>query len=403
MRERVRALLAEGHSVEILAAGARDGVSQDDGLGACRGNPDRAWRSAAGPDARREEGEYSTYSTDEQRSRRPGSARHATWSGYRDRLLVTRIAAGGLFYAGGAPEALESPGLLPKLLALGQGARFSLTMLRHLAEQGRRWDAVESHWLMPCGLLACAALPQLPHRAHVHGGDVFLLARLPWGDSMGRVLCRHRPTLVFASTSLRDGFSALIGCSPEALGAQCRVAPAPFDASVFHRRSNEERRRLRVAFGFHSPTVIAAGRLVPIKGFDILVAAMAQIPSVSRPVLVIAGEGPERPRLVHLAREASVRLQLTGLLGQRALADCMAAADLFVHPCRTLDNGRSEGMPLVVREALACGLPVIATASGGLGELAGTQGLTLVDADAGTLVHAIKRALSTHQHEAGSA
>ena len=34
-------------------------------LGACRGNPDRAWRSAAGPDARREEGEYSTYSTDE--------------------------------------------------------------------------------------------------------------------------------------------------------------------------------------------------------------------------------------------------------------------------------------------------------------------------------------------------
>ena len=57
-------------------------------LGACRGDPDRAWRSAAGPDARREEGEYSTYSTDEQRSRRPGSARHATRSGYRDRLLV---------------------------------------------------------------------------------------------------------------------------------------------------------------------------------------------------------------------------------------------------------------------------------------------------------------------------
>lgn len=58
-------------------------------LGACRGNPDRAWRSAAGADARREEGEYSTYSTDEQRRSRVGSDRHATWSGYRDRLLAT--------------------------------------------------------------------------------------------------------------------------------------------------------------------------------------------------------------------------------------------------------------------------------------------------------------------------
>ena len=66
-------------------------------LGACRGNPDRAWRSAAGPDARREEGEYSTYSTDEQRSRRPGSARHATRSGYRDRLLVPPVRISAMF------------------------------------------------------------------------------------------------------------------------------------------------------------------------------------------------------------------------------------------------------------------------------------------------------------------
>jgi glycosyltransferase involved in cell wall biosynthesis len=349
VRERVRALRAEGYLVEILAAGARDGGGCEDGS-------------------------------------------------------VTRIPAGGLFYEGGAPEALESPDLLQKLLALGQGARFSLTMLRHLAEQGRRWDAVESHWLVPCGLLACAALPRLPHRAHVHGGDLFLLARLPWGDSLARILCRHRPALVFASASLRDGFSALIGCAPEALGAQCRVEPAPFDASVFRRRSDEDRRHLRVTLGLHSPTVLAAGRLVPIKGFDVLVEAVGQIPLPARPALVIAGDGPERSRLAGLAREALVPLQLTGLLGQRALADCMNAADLFVHPCRALGNGRSEGSPLVVREALACGLPVIASASGGLGELFGARGLTLVDADdADTLARAIVHALPTGQHEPGSA
>jgi glycosyltransferase involved in cell wall biosynthesis len=56
----------------------------------------------------------------------------------------------------------------------------------------------------------------------------------------------------------------------------------------------------------------------------------------------------------------------------------MAAADIFVHPCRSLSSGRREGMPVVVREALAAGLPVIASAQGGLPELAGHERLTLV-------------------------
>jgi glycosyltransferase involved in cell wall biosynthesis len=180
------------------------------------------------------------------------------------------------------------------------------------------------------------------------------------------------------------------------LGAECTVVSAPFDAQVFCRRADEDKARLRRALGFTLPTVLAAGRLVPIKGFDLLVAAVGRIPDVARPALVIAGEGPEKTRLARLALEAGVQLGLAGLLGQRALADCMAAADLFVHPCRTLASGRSEGMPLVVREALACGRPVIASASGGLGELLGTPGLTLVaPEDADALAQAIELALRT--------
>jgi glycosyltransferase involved in cell wall biosynthesis len=73
----------------------------------------------------------------------------------------------------------------------------------------------------------------------------------------------------------------------------------------------------------------------------------------------------------------------------------MRAADLFVHPCRTLPSGRAEGMPLVVREALACGAPVIASASGGLTELETTAGLTLVEPDsAPQLAAAICRQLA---------
>jgi glycosyltransferase involved in cell wall biosynthesis len=56
----------------------------------------------------------------------------------------------------------------------------------------------------------------------------------------------------------------------------------------------------------------------------------------------------------------------------------MVAADLFVHPCRSLFNGRTEGAPVVVREALAAGMSVVASAVGGLPELAGHRRLTLV-------------------------
>jgi glycosyltransferase involved in cell wall biosynthesis len=323
VRERVRRLIAEGHAVEILAANGRAPTA------------DESW--------------------------------------------VTRIGAGTLFYEGGAPEAFEATSRRARLLAWTSGAQFSFALARHLVERGRQWQAVESHWLVPCGVLVAALLPGLPHRAHVHGGDVFLLARLPWGDSVARALCRSRPTLVFASASLRQRFTALAGSEPELLGARCLVEAAPIDRTLFHPRSAEEKRRLRALHGFASPTVLAAGRLVPIKGFDLLVTALGHLPAEERPTLVIAGQGSERRRLVQLAKEAGVRLQLPGMLSPRVLAEHLAAADLFVHPCRTLDTGRSEGMPLVVREALACETPAVAFASGGLVELRGTAGLTLLE------------------------
>ena len=323
VRERVRALQREGHRIEILAAGERASSTDD--------------------------------------------------------AHISRIGAGNLFYSGGAPEALEDARPWPRLAAWGQALAFSLSLLGRLTEQGRRWNAVESHWLLPCGLLVSMALSKLPHRAHIHGGDLHLLARLPWADSLGRVFCRTHPEIVFASAALHEGFAALIGAPPESLGARCQIEAAAFDKTVFRPHSAEERQRLRIALSFTAPTLLAAGRLVPIKGFDVLVDAVGRIPPGLRPDLVIAGDGPERARLASQACALGVHLRLPGQLGQPLLAEHMAAAVLFVHPCRTLKSGRSEGMPLVVREALACNLAVIASASGGLREIEGNQGLRLVE------------------------
>ena len=335
VRERVRVLLAQGQQVEIVAAG--DG--HDDGS-------------------------------------------------------VTRIPGHGLFYAGGAPEALEDTRLGPRLSAWGRALGFAGALLGELAGRAGRWDAVESHWLVPCGLAVGAALPGVPHRAHLHGGDVYLLGRLPAAASLARVFCRCRPELVFASASLREEFSRLAGVAPETLGARCHVEPAPFDRTIFHPRTGEERQPARAQLGLAGFTVLATGRLVPIKGFDLLLTAAAEFVHGPGLEVIVAGEGPERARLARQARAAGIRLRLPGMLGQSALALHMAAADLFVHPCRRLPSGRSEGMPLVVREALARGLPVVASASGGLEELRGHAGLSLFEpGEVAALAEAIAGAL----------
>jgi len=298
-----------------------------------------------------------------------------------DNIRVFRIPASGaaeIFYAGGAPEALESGSPERRMRAWLEAGHFTARMIALAAERAARWNAVESHWLVPSALVAGVAVPHLRHRAHAHGGDVHLLARVAGGASLARFLARRSADLVFASADLRERFARLCGEDPERLGAHLSVQPAPYDSSLFRPQPPGARQNLRVHFGLTRFTVLAAGRLVPIKGFDVLVCAVGHLPAEIRPTLVIAGTGPQGPRLRRLAATCAVDLRLVGFVSPATLADWMTSADLFVHPCRSLPNGRGEGAPVVVREALATGMPVIASAEGGLPELASHARLTLV-------------------------
>lgn len=112
--------------------------------------------------------------------------------------------------------------------------------------------------------------------------------------------------------------------------------------------------------------VVGLGRLIPLKGFDLLVEAAAGIPDLR---LVIAGEGPEEARLVRRALALGVELELPGALAPAAIGPLLDAADRLVVPSRLGRGGRSEGCPVAALEALSRGLGVLATRSGGLPEL----------------------------------
>jgi glycosyltransferase involved in cell wall biosynthesis len=136
------------------------------------------------------------------------------------------------------------------------------------------------------------------------------------------------------------------------------------------------------------------GRLVPIKGYDLLVRAAGRLPPARRPALLVLGDGAEREPLLRLAAGRGVDLRLPGAVPLEEVAAHLGAADVFAHPARVLPGGRTEGMPVAVGEAIAAGLPVVAAACGGLCELAGTAGVRLVPPDdVGALARALEVAL----------
>ena len=112
---------------------------------------------------------------------------------------------------------------------------------------------------------------------------------------------------MFVSADLRARFGRLVGPAPAAGAvAACPVEPAASDlgggpAPPARPVPAAARRALRVRLGLAGTVVIGVGRLVPIKGYDVLVRAVGRLPAAGRPTLVLLGEGPERERLARLA------------------------------------------------------------------------------------------------------
>ena len=167
------------------------------------------------------------------------------------------------------------------------------------------------------------------------------------------------------------------------LGTKSTVIPNPYDAGIFYVRDSITR----------SGDLVAFGRLVSDKGFDLLIDALAILAREGcRPKLTLIGDGPEKERLMQQAADLGVSDQVTfpGRKTENELAEELNRHRIVVIPSRW-----QEPFGLVAIEAIACGCVAVGSQEGGLSDAIGPCGLTFPNGDAAALAQALARLLKT--------
>lgn len=253
-----------------------------------------------------------------------------------------------------------------------------LALYFQLLKRLKTYDLVHAHWLIPQGIVQ--SFFKKPYLVTGHGGDVTSLNKGIFRQLKVRCLKRAKYVTV-VSEHLKKKVQELV---PD---LQPDVLSMGVDASGFGRQYFVEN-----YFGQNGKkTVLFVGRLAEKKGVTYLISAMRQIDAL----LVIAGDGPLRQDLEEQVREMGVNAVFLGAKTHEELRTIYASADLFVTPSVTASDGDQEGLGLVMLEAMASGLPVVANDSGGISQVIknGVNGLLCQEKNVEQLTDAIASVL----------
>jgi len=146
------------------------------------------------------------------------------------------------------------------------------------------------------------------------------------------------------------------------------------------------------------PIIVSVGRLVPKKGFDVLLEAASLLAARGHAFrLEILGEGSERDRLETRIAELGLgdRAHIRGMCVREEVREALRRAACFTLACRTTEDGDRDGIPNTLAEAMACGLPVVSTSLPGIEELVqdGENGLVVPPENPSALADALARLL----------
>jgi glycosyltransferase involved in cell wall biosynthesis len=290
----------------------------------------------------------------------------------------------------------ESRLRLVTIASLGRAVRpvrdgAALMAIARLIRAGR-FDVIHTHTSKAgaLGRIAAALLGRRRSVVHQPHGHLFY----GYYGPLGSALVRAAERLLAPLTALHVTLSRRGAEEHLALGvgrpARFRVLRSGIVLGPLRRApARREACRRRLGFDPDDFVVGCLGRLEPVKGpVDLLAGFLSAARGRPRLRLFLAGDGPLRESLARAAREAGLSDRVTVAGAWLSPAEVLPALDLFVLP------SRNEGMGRALVEAMACRLPVVACAVGGIPEVLeeGRDGLLVPPADPEALALAIGRA-----------
>ena len=198
-------------------------------------------------------------------------------------------------------------------------------------------------------------------------------------------LFRTGDCFLAVSGSIRDKLLEL-GCPADKI----RILRSGVDLSAFEYRGPRE---------LHTPLrLVSIGRLAPTKGIEYALDAIRRL--LDEGVALeyrIAGDGPRRQELEDTAAQLGLQsvVQFEGAVDRDRVVEILRDADILVAPSVVAESGQTEGVPNVLKEAMACGVPAIGTRVGGVAELIehGTNGFLVPQRDADAIADCVRTVL----------
>lgn len=253
----------------------------------------------------------------------------------------------------------------------------------YLRRHGGEYDIINPHWIIPQGIVQSFCRGRYVITGH--GADVTSLNRFPIKWLKSRCLNRASKVTVVSTrlaTFLEENYGVRdikvcpMGCKLEVFSPQNRVD------NYFHQGDKK--------------VILYVGRLAEKKGVTYLIRAMDMVNAK----LVIVGTGPLEEELKRQAAQSKADITFFGKKPHSEIKIILASADVFVAPSITAKDGDEEGLPVSIMEAMASGIPVVASNSGGIADLIvdGENGILSEEKDIDGIAENINRLLANKEY-----